>query len=167
MLLDLSTENGEEKLESLLNDLSDYQITYTLSHGPDISNIYLAMSRYAVNETLMTLFPTLVIIVLFSYFSSLMYFDAKKKIPLVQYLHGSSYLKRYGRLLISNAVSLAMSLLLVLFLSRYRFNFGLLATQSIIMYYLIVIVLDLIVSVILINGFERRNISQLLKGDEI
>ena len=70
MLLDLSTENGEEKIESLLNDLSDYQITYTLSNGPDISNIYLAMSRYAVNETLMTLFPTLVIIVLFSYFSS-------------------------------------------------------------------------------------------------
>ena len=140
-------------------------MSYYLSDGQSVYQYNKQIMLNNLLETSMLILISLLIIGLFAYVSASIYFDQYKKKIIVQYIHGKSYLERYGPLYLMSTISILFAYAILLLFARFRFYFGFLAFSSITFLILIILLIDLLLMYHLISKFEKRNISQLLKGD--
>lgn len=159
-------ETDREHFSKFLNALDEQDISYYLTDGQSIYNDFKKISEDSLVETAMLIGISLLIIGLFGYFSATVYFDQFRKKLLVQYIHGKSYLDRYGLLYFTSIFAVVTSYIIVLLLSKFRLYFGFLAVPSITILFGVVLMIDISTLFYLVSKFEKKSISQMLKGDE-
>lgn len=149
-----SKQELEEKLDGLIETELSISDLYKESQAS-----YQYSTRYTLARGMITILVTCIVYFCLAYQLFSMYLMDKSKELSLKYLNGYHYGQRYGGILLLNLAMLIISTNISLWL----FKMPMVQTFQYVAMFAIV---EMIVAYFMIRRFEKRNISQVLKGEE-
>lgn len=147
----------KREYESYLNTTLNIQNTVLMSSAANYT-MYLERTEKALFSVISMFIVYSLIYILFLIQFLNLYFEKNKKEMVIQYLMGQSYIQRYGNLILIDLVIYGLVTTLSILLLKIPF-------KDIRVFILPVLLLDLIIQILYIFRFHRKNAVSVLKGD--